>query len=398
MKRIMRTILPRTCWFEPLLLVALFGLSLPTAWAAEDGKPPVDAAMPDPELREWGTLEQKATEGQLAPKEEERRRWLGGRLMDRILQASLASFVLEGEVVDEGGTRLNEVSLRISKEKERGVDNWVYDKEDQLVNGTFSIKVRGYSVVRLYFSKEGYYPENTVFSCDDEDDPLSPGYKPDRAVDRRDIRVVLEKMGDITHLIEANFKLTYRRQQDSGASGYVATFDRDKWLLRSKGAGSLYPIPATNLLDPEQIPPMCVYVIPKVDGDGRIINEDKAGPDWHRSFLLPQEMRLITSDPEGGFIVYDQKEGEQAYWSMKLAPESGYKQEVALDADWLFRHSSYVRDMSNAGTYFYFKIDGRYGKGRIDSPSFPEGDYALEVGTTFQLQTDGSRNLDTGRR
>ena len=140
---------------------------------------------------------------------------------------------------------------------------------------------------------------------------------------------------------------------------------------------------------------MCVYMLPKVDEDGRIRSEVKVyGKNGRLTRTYPIELRLISSDPEGGFIIYKQQPNEFAYWSMKLAPETGYKQELVLDADWFYERSLI---QNTPGIYFYFKINGRYGKGRLGTLRFPEGDYALELETEFQLQTDGSRNLDTGR-
>jgi len=313
--------------------------------------------------------------------------------MKRILDSSLGRFTLEGVVVDEEGTPLDDVSLRISKENLIGFDKWKTDQEERIINGKFSVSAHGYFGIRLTFNKEGYFEESVYFSTSPPDDFRNPE---EPVVDQNNIRVVLKKMGDITCLTARDFKLTYQRQ-DCGASGYVTDFNREKWQAYSEGRGARNPMLVTNLLVPETIPPMCVYVIPKVDEDGRILNENKGEPDWFRPCLMPQELRLITSDPEGGFIVYEQDVAEKAYWSMKLAPENGYKQEIVLDADWLFRRSPYVTSRSDDGIYFYFKINGRYGKARLGTPRFPEGDYALEVGTEFRMQIDGSRNLDTGR-
>lgn len=209
--------------------------------------------------------------------------------------------------------------------------------------------------------------------------------------------MVLEKKGDITQLTEQDFKLTFRRQ-DGVSSGNVVIFNWKQWELRRRSAGSLWPETVADLLDPEQLPPGCLYVLPTVNEDGHIVSIDKAQPNWHRPLMLPQELRLVLNDPEGGLLVYDQKEGEQAFWSMKRAPEEGYEQKLILDADWLFRRAPMMTTRPDDGIYFYFKVDGRYGKGCIGLPSLPEGDYALEVTIRLCMQMDGTRNLDTGRR
>lgn len=380
----------------PLLLVLAF-LPPPASGTEEEQLPPAGIEEKQEEMEEFLTLEYKSDETPLTGEEKKRHSWLGARIMKRVIEAGFANYILEGEVVDEGGTRLNGVDLRITKYKSLGPERGKEDREERVIDGTFSIKARGHTTIYLYFQKEGYYRENISFSCDDNDDPYSPDYNSDRKLDRRDIRIVMEKKGNITTLIEEDFKLIYRRQEDGTASGRVVNFDRDRWPRGYYFQKPRNPIKVANLLDPEALPPLCVYMLPKVDEEGRILSEDKAGPGWDRAFLLPKELRLISNDPEGGFIVYEKKEGERPYWSMKLAPESGYKQELVLDADWFYRRSPYLTSLSKAGIYFYFKINGRYGKGKIGTPSLPEGDYALEMKTEFRLQADGSRNLDTGR-
>jgi len=388
----------RWATFLTMLGVVLLGLGIwattpERAYAENESVASTDAS--DTLEEEFDILQQKTWTDELTPKEKKRRSWLGARMMKRVIKAGFANFILEGEVVDADGNQLKEVDLRISKKKSLGPERAKRDHEERVIDGTFSVKARGYTSIYLYFSKEGYYREKMHFSCNDNDDPFSPGYKPDRKLDRRNIRMVMEKKGNITTLIEEDFKLIYRRQEDGSASGRVVNFDRDRWPRGYYFQKPRNPIKATNLLDPELISPMCVYMIPKVDDDGRILSETKVWGKgrWDKE-TYPIELRLISSDPEGGFIVYEQEEGEWAYWSMKLAPESGYKQELILDPD-RFNERSFIQP--DDGIYFYFKINNRYGKGHIGIPSFPEGDYALEVKTEFQMQIDGSRNLDTGR-
>jgi len=314
-------------------------------------------------------------------------------------------FILAGEVVDQDGNRLKdvEVHLRMSQLIGMGWDMKSTYESSVAQDGLFQVDVRPYTGVNLTFKKEGYYTEQQYFNFDmidisrEHQEAIMSGkdVKIEEGVVRdENIRIVLEKKGNITSLAEEDFKLIYLRQQDGTASGRVADLDRKKWELPPDDR-YLYSIPVTNLLDPEVIPPMCVYMIPKIDDDGRILSEEKiSGKYGQHKRNYPNELRLITSDPEGGFIIYKQQPNEYVYWSMKLAPETGYKQELVLDADW-FHERSQVQN--TPGTFFYYKVNGRYGKGSIGVPKFPEGDYALELKTEFQLQVDGSRNLDTGR-
>ncbi len=173
------------------------------------------------------------------------------------------------------------------------------------------------------------------------------------------------------------------------------------WEKRRKGAGHLRLTVVTNLLDPESLPPHCVYILADTDDDGRVMAIDKAGSGWHRPYYLPEKARLIICDPNGGFVTYEQDESgdEHAFWSMKRAPEDGYVQELVLDADWLFRRSPQIaRRGPEAGIYFYFKVDNMFGKGRIDGVELIDGGYGMRLAATFRLQMDGTRNVDTGRR
>lgn len=191
MKNRSRPILSKPCWFIPLLLIALISLLLPATGAEDEDKVlPANTEKQEPELVEFLTLEYKSEETPLTPNEETRRRWLGARIMDRVIQAGLADFILEGEVVDESGARLNGVELGVTKYKSLGPERGKEDREKRMIDGTFSVKARGYTYVYLYFSKEGYYQEKLELSCDDEDDPFSPDYKSDRKLDRRDIVTV----------------------------------------------------------------------------------------------------------------------------------------------------------------------------------------------------------------
>lgn len=381
--------------YFPMLRVVLLGIGLcaATSQSANADEKPVTAEAPDAVEAEWEILQQKAMTGELTPEEEVREQWLGGQLMQRLLDSRKGRYALEGVVIDEDETPLINISLRISKENLIGFDKWKTDSEERNISGAFSVSARGYFGVRLTFNKEGYYEESIYFSAPGSDDIRKPQ---ESAIDRRDIRIVLEKKGDITQLTEQDFKLTFRRQ-DGVSSGRVADLDLKKWALPFDDR-YLYPIQVADLLDPEQLPPGCLYVLPNVNDDGHIASIDKADPNWHRPLMLPQELRLVLTDPDGGLIAYDQKEGEQAFWSMKRAPEEGYEQELVLDADWLFRRSRRLVSYPNHGIYFFFKVDGRYGKGLIETPQFIEGDYALEVKVLLQMQMDGTRNLDTGRR
>ncbi len=160
----------------------------------------------DPDFLEWSILEGKAAKDELTPDEEQKRRMLGSRVMDRMLGMFMARYILQGEVVDQDGNRLDDVHVRVNKARARGPDHWAEERVDQKVNGTFSLDFDVYTALYLYFNKEGYYQEMLSFgfeggSATGEDIILRDRPLRKNIVEKRDIRVVMEKKGDITSLI-----------------------------------------------------------------------------------------------------------------------------------------------------------------------------------------------------
>ena len=356
----------------------------------------------DPDFLQWLILENKASEDELTPDEAKKRSRLGARVFDRLISAFMARYILEGTVVDQDGNRLDGVQLSINKAKTRGPDRWAEEKTEQTINGAFALDLNGYTAIYLYFNKDGYYQEMLSYGYDGGETTAEDIVLRDRParrnlVEKRDIRVVMEKMGDVTKLMAQNFRLSYRFKDDVHL-GHVVDFDRDKWQRRFEGRGHLNALLAKNLLDDKHMPQNRMYVVSEIDNTGRILSVDKARPEWHRPHFLPERMRLSISDPEGGFLLYEQQKGERAFWTMEQAPESGYQQELIIDADLLNKRSPMATTGADYGVYFYFKIDNRFGKGRIDRTEITEEGKELLVHMILQLQMDGSRNLDTGRQ
>lgn len=160
----------------------------------------------DPALLDLSILEGKASAQELTPEEERKRRMLGSRLMDRVLGTFMAHYIVEGEIVDQDGNRLEDVHLLVNKAKARGPDRWAEEREEKKVSGMFSLDLDGYTALHLYFNKEGFYQEMLSFGFEGNSttgDDIVLRDRPLRrsVVEKRDIRVVLEKMGDITKLL-----------------------------------------------------------------------------------------------------------------------------------------------------------------------------------------------------
>ena len=176
-----------------MVLLALGLWIYPTERVYAEEEPPEKVL--NAEEAEFGILRQKAMTEDLTPEEEKRKEWLSGQIMKRILEARLGRYLLESVVLDEEGKPLDKISLRISKENLIGFDKWKTDREERVINGTFSASARGYFGIRLTFNKEGYFEESVYFSTPDPDDYRNPE---EPMVDQRNIRIVMEKKGDIS--------------------------------------------------------------------------------------------------------------------------------------------------------------------------------------------------------
>ena len=84
---------------------------------------------------------------------------------------------------------------------------------------------------------------------------------------------------------------------------------------------------------------------------------------------MPTELRLILSDPQGGFVRYHREPSRETtanlLWlrDMKEAPRDGYVREISMQSGEI--RSLLADAYEQTFIYFYFKAFGKYGKGRI---------------------------------
>ncbi len=334
--------------------------------------------------------------------EEEWDKWVL-KTMERLAQADHGRFILQGEVVDENGIRLDGVTLELEKDKLKNF-GWESDSEEEtlIINGTFQLDLKGYAMVRLYFSKDGYYNEKIDFSIQDISGEIRERKKEiekniyegkevsqkdiDQIVFKKDgIRIVLEKQGKLTSLTAYNRgPLEYT----TTGKGIVINFDKHP-------ASSLRVI--DNIEDPKQLPENCVYMVADKDLDGKIATVQKksylADGTIGGEYEVPRRVKLIMTGPESGFIEYKLNPNKKPTRQMKEAPENGYEKEILIEGDDISKEDS-------EGVIFYFKTKDKYGKGSvsISKVSVSEDRSTLKVSANFKLQPDGSRNLETGDR
>ncbi len=103
--------------------------------------------------------------------------------------------------------------------------------------------------------------------------------------------------------------------------------------------------------------------------------------------FYPKEMQLWTGDPEGGFQLSE----EQEYRLMVKAPDDGYEQILSFE----------FTDIESEVVWYYFKVDGHYGKMRLGTSRVLETTSDL-TGVRYQMNlfmnpTPGNRNLEDGK-
>jgi hypothetical protein len=192
---------------------------------------------------------------------------------------------------------------------------------------------------------------------------------------QEDLRIVLERQGQRTWLLDYNEVLTY----EGTGRGVIIDFDRPHYRGQSV-------VEVRNLHDPTQLPEDCVYLLVETDANGRIAVVRVPRQNSAHIDIWPKRMRLIMNAPESGFVSVEPDPNRKLARQMKQAPESGYQRELILETDETGFHHR----------YFYFKTKDKYGKGATGWVTVEENASVIRFSPTFRLQPDGSRNLETG--
>ncbi len=294
-------------------------------------------------------------------------------------------FFLEGVVMDERGNLLKGVKLRISTHY-ASWDDWDFapssdktDTREKIINGTFSLKIKNRASVYLEFSKEGYYDERLHFSFD----PPEGGKREGRTLVNRNIKVVLERIGELPKLIEFDSALVYY----SSRKAIIINFDNlggPGTVVGTRGREKVEDL--LFAIEGGTLPPNSIYILPRIDARGKVI---PIIDEYNRYFAPPT--KLVMNDPEGGFVIHKPKRKLMEVLSreMKEAPEEGYVREIMVDDTTLGEKRR---------IFFFFKTGEMYGKGYLSPPylftSKKEG-YLVEMAIHLFLNPTGSRNVRT---
>jgi len=306
-----------------------------------------------------------------------------------VLRAEQTRFHISGTVVDSTGQPLEGVVAHylVSRPISPTEVNY-FGEAQQEVDGEFNIKTEAGLSAIVRFEKENYYPVERTFSAEELRDhaeiDIVAGKIPKRGKTKiQNIMVEMQKIGELTQLQRRSVTLRF------SADGSGQIFDFGQPLDHARIGRE---VRVEDVTDPEQLPVKAAYVIADVDDDGKFLAKkvryedaimNRRGQGW-----VPPNLRLVTMDSEGGFMLFiseDKVRGhDMAARKMAIAPEEEYEQVLEL-----------TPEIARRGHLFFFRMGGYYGRGKLDRPRLSADGTTFEIGVEFQIQTDGSRNLET---
>ena len=301
---------------------------------------------------------------ELTPREKEELRALQ-KAVEEEAKSENGNFILEGIVVDEEGKPLKDVELTITTHKTifspSGFLGFDYKtkKRKMKIDGSFSVRAYKCERVALEFRKKGYFKEQIRFSILVARGSLpgtQEGELKGNTFINRNIRVVMERIGELPKLIRYDSYLEYY----SGGKAIIIDLDKGMGDPVDGGRGIVEVEDLLSAVDMNLLPSNSIYLLPvskALDAKGKIIPvKDKYGR------LFSPRVKLVINDPEGGFVVHtplppQKRKASPIVREMKEAPKEGYVRKIELAP---FR----------GRTYFYFKIGGKFGKGLVSSPAY----------------------------
>ncbi len=311
--------------------------------------------------------------------------------IDLMMRAFRGTFLLDGKVVDEHGAPMNNVVLTVSKRREVGIDRHKTREDQRTIDGSFSVRVAGYTDVALIFTKPGYYqvrlrfPKLTDDELDDLDEEFERGRVIPRRYEHRNLRVEMQSIGELAQTIFLGYRPSF-----STLSEGVFIELRSFKTIRLPGGGHFLPEQRMQL-GVDEIPEAAIFIKPALDQAGRILPLDE---DLRYS-RFPSEVTLILNAEEGGFLLHEGGAPEKGFWFMEEAPEEGYQRELKIDGQFLYERLKTQGPFS--GVFFYFKVGDTYGKARLQRVRIVERGNTLNASIEMFFQPDGTRFLRTGR-
>jgi hypothetical protein len=311
-------------------------------------------------------------------------------MMERIRLASRGKISAQGVIVDDAGKPLNAVhfsAVKVVSKGFAGPDSIVV--KDGLIDASFDVAVEGATGIELTFEKRGYTKQTRYLRATEDPERLRRAMTQHELGDEaaqlvQGIRVVMEKLGERTHLAEVRGDL---RHLNDG-SGTVISVEPDPTSKPERPeTRNRTPLIVKDLEKAIKDYPFGVSIRAELDGDGRFtIQPSEMRPE----FGTPTSVRLRMHDEDGGFIFV--KTGRRLFapsvtemGRMPQAPEGPYANVLVLGQERL-----------RETVYFYFKSNGHFGRGYISAVDESSNGQVIQLETMFSVQPiKGSRNLET---
>ena len=282
-------------------------------------------------------------------------------------------FVIRGKVVDQSGTPLSGVAVRIHRTKSVGMMRDEVHDESTVVNGTFAFEYKQTQGVEFEFKLNGYHSFSTGFGSLN---PPKEARIEGKTHTYDNVTVVLQKIGRLAGL-----------HAYAPVLSWSPTGDLRVWETAGVGAervetkcGDTSGRPGTGA--------QCVYayvtkgIAPATPNGGR---KGNAVPG-------DEVVQLVLQDGKGGGFIKVPRQGRDdrtMLLAMTTAPKEGYAPTLAFTAEELagFRNTQAV--------YYYFRLNGFFGKGYLCNLLYKPTEGIQDCAPNFLLQPDGTTNVET---
>lgn len=274
-------------------------------------------------------------------------------LLDIIRTERWGHIVVKGTIVDEAGQPLDGVTVEVSYQPFEPLRLESGRHLEEIVNGAFTYDFAQTDTVNLFAYKSSeyhYVRSGFIYS------KPAAGVRIEDGVQYYDLRLVMDRVMARTPKREYHIRLP---------------------------AGTVGPWRVWDIAGSRTGP----------DDEQRIVNvntlSEIGGPIVYARQTSDGMLELVVEhdQPGSGFVSVRSEDiqGPDIVDGMRVAPMEGYQERI--------RFGPRLQEYKGNFVPFYFKLNGRYGKGFVDSVWAIE-DGLIPVGVAIYLQTDGTRYVD----
>ncbi len=297
-------------------------------------------------------------------------------------------YSVSGVIQDEDGNPISGSKLTITS-YERRVEKQNKQVVKILPSGKFEFTLEEGPVFFTVY-KDGHYQNRTRYSyiksSNKERSELdTKTLKNDLAeyvIKRHDIRIVLDRIRKKAQLKDYVGRLPYRTDHSGTVMDFSKTESKPYKLLRD--------VKDVNAI--KSLPKHCIIFTASSNKEGLFKSPSRLSKGIPESIrkeygypVIEYRLKINDPDPTAGFWLVDpKKEGKYHQDSrMREAPENGYVRELVFGSKQKYQIGS-----------FYIKINGKYGKGKIDDNGYYHSSNEASCRVILKMQKDGSRNLE----